>query len=60
MAKYLTVQEVAAELAVTTERIGQLLREGRIEGARKHGRDWMIPSPVVRLAPEQKKGAGDD
>ena len=60
MAKYLTVEEVAAELAVTTERIYQLLWEGRIEGAHKHGRDWLIPSPVVRLAPGQKKGAGDD
>ena len=60
MTKYLTVQELADELQVTRQRIYDLLREGRIEGARKHGRDWLIPSPVVRLAPEQKKGAGED
>lgn len=46
MAHYLTVAEVAAALGVSTGRVRQLLGQGRIYGARKLGRDWMIPAPV--------------
>lgn len=43
---FLTCKEAAAELNVTDGRVRQLLMEGRIWGARKFGRDWLIPSPI--------------
>ena len=42
----LTVKGAADELGVTEARVRQLAAQGRIEGAHKIGRDWIIPSPV--------------
>ena len=40
------VPAAAAELGVSPRRIHQMLSDSRIEGARKIGRDWVVPSPV--------------
>ena len=40
---YLTISEAAARFSVSSRRIQQLCKEGRIEGAKKEGRAWMIP-----------------
>ena len=42
----LTVKGAADELGVTEARVRQLASQGRIEGAHKVGRDWIIPRPV--------------
>ena len=42
--KELTIQETAAQWGVSPRRIQQLCKEGRIPGARKEGRTWLIPS----------------
>ena len=42
----LTVKGAADELGVTEARVRQLATQGRIEGAHKIGRDWIIPHPV--------------
>ena len=42
----LTVKGAAEELGVTKARVRQLAAQGRIEGAHKIGRDWIIPRPV--------------
>ena len=42
----LTVKGAADELGVTEARVRQLAAQGRIEGAHKIGRDWIIPRPV--------------
>jgi excisionase family DNA binding protein len=39
----LTVKEAAAVWGVSACRVRQYLKEGRITGARKFGRDWVIP-----------------
>lgn len=44
----LTVKDVAAKWAVSEVRIRQYLKEGRIEGAVKVGRDWVIPDDAPR------------
>jgi len=44
--KLLNSKEAAHELGVNTSRVVQLLLAGRIRGARKIGRDWIIPSPI--------------
>jgi excisionase family DNA binding protein len=39
----LTVKQVASKWGISTPRVHQFLRENRIEGAVKLGRDWLIP-----------------
>lgn len=39
----ITVPEVATRLGVSRQWILKLCRDGRITGARKPGRDWLIP-----------------
>ena len=40
------VKDAAIRLGVTVQRVRQLLKQGRIRGATKIGRDWMIPTDV--------------
>ena len=44
------VKAAAAELGVSEARVRQLCLSGLIVGAERKGRDWLIPSPVVRYA----------
>lgn len=44
--RLVTAIEAAQALGVTRFRIWQLCAEGRITGAHKRGRDWLIPWPV--------------
>ena len=46
--RLITVTEAAAELNVSQARVRQLCLADLIVGAERVGRDWMIPSPVVR------------
>jgi excisionase family DNA binding protein len=39
----LTVAEAAARAGVTAQRVRLLCKQGRIPGARRFGRDWLIP-----------------
>ena len=41
----MTVAELAAELGVSVRRARALCAAGRIEGAQKLGRDWIIRTP---------------
>lgn len=52
----ITADEAAKILNVTRTRIFQLCRAGRIEGARKFGNAWMIPTPFKILPPKERKG----
>ena len=54
-APYLTAKEAANELGLSYPRIRQLLQQGRIRGAVKPQRDWLIPRPVEILPPGDKK-----
>ena len=53
----LTVKGAAEELGVTKARVRQLAAQGRIEGAHKIGRDWIIPRPV-EVSPGARGPAG--
>lgn len=44
-ANVVTVKEAAEKLGVSESRVRQLLSKNRIEGARRIGRDWIIPTP---------------
>jgi len=52
-----TVAEAAAELGVSERRVRVLCAEGRIVGARRIGRDWVIPRPI-RVVPAAKGPRG--
>ena len=52
--KLMTTSEVAKLLKMGTQRVRDLIDEGRFPGARQYGRDWMIPEKSV-LAFERKK-----
>ena len=46
--RLIPVKAAAAELDVSEARVRQLCLSGLIAGAERKGRDWLIPSPVVR------------
>ena len=48
MVEYLTIKEVAEKWDVTPRRIQRMCADGRIEGAKKFGRDWAIPANVEK------------
>lgn len=43
----LTAEQAARELNISPRRMRQLLRDGRVEGARRVGRSWMIPTALT-------------
>ena len=55
--RLITTTEAATELWVTTARVRALLNMGRIVGARKMGRDWVIPSPIQVLTSRQRRAS---
>jgi len=46
--KYKTLKDLAAEWKISERRIRQLIEEGRIEGAAKVGKSWLVPSDVAK------------
>lgn len=42
--EYLTTVELSEQWNITPRRIGALCADGRIEGAIKKGKTWLIPS----------------
>lgn len=54
MVNYETASQAAARLGVTVRAIQKWAKEGKIQDAKKIGRDWMIPTDAVR--PGEKDG----
>ncbi len=48
--EYLTSVEMSEKWGITSRRISVLCAEGRIEGAVKKGKTWLIPSDAVKPA----------
>lgn len=46
--KYLTIQEAATLWEISDRRIQKLCAEGRLEGAKKFGRQWAIPASTTK------------
>lgn len=51
--RLITVSSASAELGVCVQRVRALCSQGRVRGAYKLGRAWLIPSPV-RVRPGSK------
>lgn len=57
MSEFIGVKECAAKLGVAISRVTVLCRQGRIAGAQKIGRDWIIPSePKVTAGSRSRPG----
>ena len=48
--EYLTSVEMSEKWGITGRRISVLCAEGRIEGAIKKGKTWLIPSNAIKPA----------
>lgn len=55
--EYLTTVEMSKKWNITSRRIGVLCSEGRIEGAIKKGKTWLIPVSAVKPADARRKNA---
>jgi excisionase family DNA binding protein len=53
--EFISAQAAAVTLGVSERYVRRLARQGRVQGAQKIGRDWLIPSPPVVL-PRGKGG----
>jgi len=58
MPPFLSVSQFASRERVTRARVLQLLAAGRVAGARRIGRQWVIPAPaaIERRAPGRPRG----
>jgi excisionase family DNA binding protein len=52
----ITVKEAADILKLSDGRVRQLLSEQRIRGAKKVGRDWLLPDKPVISSPKKPRG----
>ena len=52
---YITIDEAAKKWGISPRRVQALCTAGRIEGATRHGRAWMIPEDAVRGADGRTK-----
>lgn len=46
--EYITIQEASEKWKITSRRIQVLCSEGRLEGAKKFGRQWAIPADLEK------------
>ena len=53
--EYLTTVELSELWGISSRRIGTLCSEGRLEGAIKKGKTWLIPSDVEKPKDERIK-----
>ena len=54
--QYISCEEMGEKLGLSRRRVQQLCAQGRIPGAEKIGRDWLIPAgPVISSSSTQKE-----
>lgn len=53
--EYLTSVEMSEKWGITSRRISILCAEGRVEGAIKKGKTWLIPSETKKPADARLK-----
>lgn len=57
---YLKIDEVAAQWGISPRRLQTLCAQGKIQGATRFGRAWMIPKSTPRPADGRTKAARDE
>ena len=53
--KYISAADAAKKLNITVRRLQQQCAEGKIPGAKKDGRRWLVPQNIIRDSDGQKK-----
>lgn len=53
--EYLTTVEISEKWNITSRRIGVLCAEGRVKGAIKKGKMWLIPADAEKPADARYK-----
>ena len=56
MEKFMTTKEAAEKWHITERRINVLCKEGRISGAYKENKKWVIPADAVKPVDKRLKG----
>ncbi len=56
MAKFITTKEASEKWNISERRINVLCKEGRISGAYKENKRWIIPADAVKPADKRLKG----
>ena len=51
----MTVREVALKWGITTRRVTEMIRSGKIKGAYKIGTAWVMPADTLKPADERIK-----
>lgn len=57
--EFLTTVEMSEKWNITSRRIGVLCATGRIEGAIKKGKTWLIPADAVKPADGRYKSTAE-
>lgn len=55
--KYISVKQAAEQWGVTTRQVQELCKQGRIPGAQRWERSWMLPADAVYPARKSKRNA---
>ena len=55
--EYVKIEEIANAWGISTRRVQNLCAQGRVEGAVRFGRDWMIPKDAKRPADGRTKAS---
>lgn len=58
MSNYMTTKDASAKWDISERRINVLCKEGRIPGAYKENKKWVIPADAVKPADKRLKGDG--
>ena len=54
--EYMTALEISKKWNISSRRVGVLCTEGRITGAVKKGKMWLIPQDAIKPADARRKG----
>lgn len=54
----LTIREVSEKLSISERWLQKLCSDDKIPGAKKYGRDYLIPTKSLPLIPIEGKGRG--
>ena len=57
---YMTLREASEKWGISPRQINYYCSEGRIPGAEKMGRVWLIPKSAIKPADGRRKNRGDD
>lgn len=60
MAAFITTREASEKWRISMRRINKLCAEGRIFGAYKEGKQWLIPDKAQKPSDERKKAPGEE